>query len=132
GCVPSHGSRALRYVRSARRSRARSAGGRDASVSARRAGAGGNAPWWRWWKIGLALLAAVILAAGAFAYRFNTLGGQLGGFDNDQFADLMRSDMILRGAQPLRDFADAELRGAWPSLGYAVPAWAQEIGGRSL
>ena len=31
-----------------------------------------------------------------------------------------------------RDFADAELRGAWPSLGYATSAWAQRIAGRTL
>ena len=44
----------------------------------------------------------------------------------------MRAEMLLRGQQPLRDFADAELRGAWPALSYAVPAWAQQIGGRTL
>ena len=58
--------------------------------------------------------------------------GSLGGFTNDQFAHLMRAEMMLRGQQPLRDFADAELRGAWPALSYAVPAWAQQIGGRTL
>src|SRR6185436_10422772 len=55
-----------------------------------------------------------------------------GGFDNDEFAHLLRADAMLRGEQPLRDFADAELRGAWPSLSYAVPAWAQRVWGRSL
>jgi len=75
---------------------------------------------------------AIVVAAVAFTYRFNALGGTLGGFDNDEFIHLMRSDMILHGEQPLRDFSDAELRGAWPSLSYAVPAWAQQILGRNL
>jgi hypothetical protein len=88
--------------------------------------------WWRWGRIALAVCAALGVGAAAFAYRFNTLGGTLGGFDNDHFAHLMRAEMLLRGQQPLRDFADAELRGAWPALSYAVPAWAQQIGGRTL
>jgi hypothetical protein len=105
--------------------------GDDAIVTARRPATGGDT-WWRWWKIALAVPAVAMIGALAFVYRFNTLGGTMGGFDNDHFAHLMRTEMLLRGAQPLRDFADAELRGAWPSLSYAVPAWAQEIGGRSL
>lgn len=80
----------------------------------------------------LAALCAVAVAVVAFIYRFNSLDGSLGGFTNDQFVHLMRSEMLLRGEQPLRDFADAELRGAWPSLSYAVPAWAQQLGGRTL
>jgi hypothetical protein len=79
-----------------------------------------------------AAVAALAIAMVAFIYRFNTLDGSLGGFTNDQFADLMRSEMLLRGEQPLRDFADAELRGAWPALSYAAPAWAQQIFGRTL
>jgi len=76
--------------------------------------------------------ATVAIAVLAFVYRFNTPEGSLGGFTNDQFAHLMRAEMLLRGQQPLRDFADAELRGAWPALSYAVPTWAQQIGGRTL
>jgi hypothetical protein len=68
----------------------------------------------------------------AFAFRFNTLGGALGGFDNDHFIYLTRTDMLLWGEQPLRDFVDAELRGAWPALSYVVSAWAQQLGGRTL
>ncbi len=79
-----------------------------------------------------ALLAAVAIAVAAFAFRFNTLGGSLGGFDNDHFVHLLRSDMLLNGEQPLRDFAEAELRGAWPSLGYAASAWAQQLWGPTL
>ena len=88
--------------------------------------------WWRLWRVAIAIAAAAVIAGFAFAYRFNTLGGTLGGFDNDHFAHLMRTDVLLQGEQPLRDFADAELRGAWPALTYAVPAWAQAIGGRTL
>jgi hypothetical protein len=80
----------------------------------------------------LAVAVAVSVAGFAFLYRFNALGGSLGGFDNDDFVTLTRVDMVLAGAQPLRDFADAKLRGAWPALGYEVPAWAQRTWGRSL
>lgn len=79
-----------------------------------------------------ALLVATLIALVAFVYRFNTLGGALGGFDNDHFIYLIRTDMVLAGEQPLRDFVDAELRGAWPALTYTVSAWAQQIGGRTL
>jgi hypothetical protein len=75
---------------------------------------------------------AMLLATVAFLYRFNALGGSLGGFDNDDFFVLTRADMVLDGQLPLRDFVDGELRGAWPSLSYAVPAWAQMIWGRNL
>ena len=86
----------------------------------------------RWGRAIAIAAGAVAIAAIAFVYRFNTPEGSLGGFTNDQFAHLMRAEMILRGQQPLRDFRDAELRGAWPALSYAVPAWAQELGGRTL
>jgi hypothetical protein len=84
------------------------------------------------WRIVCALITALAIAAFAFAFRFNSMSGSLGGFDDDHFATLMRVDLLLEGQQPLRDFIDFELRGAWPSLSYVVPAWAQEIGGRSL
>jgi hypothetical protein len=60
------------------------------------------------------------------------LGGSLGEFDNDHFDILLRAEMLLRGEQPMRDFAHVELRGAWPALSYALPAWAQQIGGRNM
>jgi hypothetical protein len=75
---------------------------------------------------------ALALAAVTFVYRFNTLGGALGGFDNDHFIYLIRTDMVLAGEQPLRDFADAELRGAWPALTYEVSGWAQRLWGPTL
>jgi len=74
----------------------------------------------------------MLVALVAFVFRFNTLGGSLGGFDNDHFIYLIRTDVLLAGEQPLRDFADEELRGAWPALTYAVSAWAQQIGGQTL
>ena len=95
-------------------------------------GADAGRSWWRVWRIVIAVMAAAAVAGFAFTYRFNTMGGTLGGFENDHFAHLVRTDMLLQGEQPLRDFADAELRGAWPALTYAVPAWAQMIGGRTL
>ena len=82
--------------------------------------------------LAIAALSAVAVAGVAFLYRFNSLDGSLGGFTNDHFPQLMRAEMLLRGEQPLRDFADAEMRGAWPALSYEVPAWAQRLGGRTL
>ena len=79
-----------------------------------------------------AALCALAVGLVAFAFRFNSLDGSLGGFTNDQFVHLLRVEMLLHGEQPLRDFADAELRGAWPSLTYAASAWAQQLGGRTL
>jgi hypothetical protein len=80
----------------------------------------------------LAVLIALLLVSFAFLYRFNALGGALGGFDNDEFQMLTRVDLILAGEQPLRDFADGEMRGVWPSLSYEVPAFVQRIWGRNL
>ena len=83
-------------------------------------------------RIASAVAVAVGIGIVSFAFRFNTLGGALGGFDNDHFIYLTRTDMLLWGEQPLRDFVDAELRGAWPALTYLVSAWAQQLGGRTL
>jgi hypothetical protein len=67
-----------------------------------------------------------------FLYRFNTLGGELGGFDNDHFISLARAHQLLDGEWPLRDYADASLGGAWPPLSYLTSAAAQIVFGRSL
>jgi len=75
---------------------------------------------------------ALAIAMLAFLIRFNALGGSLGGFDNDEFFILTRADAILDGEQPLRDFSDGELRAAWPSLSYQVPAWTEQMWGRNL
>ncbi|MEQ1911266.1 MAG: hypothetical protein ABMA15_20775 [Vicinamibacterales bacterium] len=77
-------------------------------------------------------LVAVAVGAIAFIYRFNTLGGPLAGFDNDHFRQLIRAEAMLDGEQPLRDFADAELRALWPPLTYSTSAFAQRVLGRSL
>jgi hypothetical protein len=69
-----------------------------------------------------ALPVALALGALTFVYRFNTLGGSVI-FDNDEYQMLTRVDLLLAGEQPLRDFADGELRGVWPALMYEVPAW---------
>ena len=77
-------------------------------------------------------LIAFVIAASSFLYRFNTLGGPLGGFDNDHFPQLVRSIAMLDGERPLRDFTDAELRALWPAPTYSTSALAQRILGRSL
>jgi len=79
-----------------------------------------------------AMLLALVIATLAFVIRFNALGGSLGGFDNDEFFILTRADAMLDGEQPLRDFSDGELRAAWPSLSYQIPAWTQQVWGRNL
>jgi hypothetical protein len=87
---------------------------------------------WTWRRVAAAVILAVAIAAAVFLLRFNSLGGTLAGFDNDHFVHLIRTDMLLNGEQPLRDFAEAELRGARPSLGYAMSAWAQQLWGRTF
>jgi hypothetical protein len=74
----------------------------------------------------LAILAFTVL------YRFNTLGGALGGFDNDHFVPFAYAKQVEAGEQPLRDFAGAGLQGAWPSLTFELSAWAQRMMGESL
>jgi len=83
-------------------------------------------------RTALVALIAVAIAAFSFLYRFNTLGGPLGGFDNDHFPQLVRSMAIVDGERPLRDFTDAELRALWPAPTYSLSALAQRLLGRSL
>ena len=83
-------------------------------------------------RTALVALIAFVIAAFSFLYRFNTLGGPLGGFDNDHFPQLVRSMAMLDGERPLRDFTDAELRALWPAPTYSTSALAQRIFGRSL
>jgi hypothetical protein len=63
----------------------------------------------------------------AFLYRFNALGGALGGFDGDHFIYYLGARAVADGERPLRDFADAGVMGAWPALTYELPALAQRI-----
>ena len=68
----------------------------------------------------------------AFLYRFNGLGGALGGFDGDHFIYYLGAKQVAHGERPLRDFADGGLQGAWPALTYELPALAQKWGGETL
>ena len=74
---------------------------------------------------------AFLLLAWVFLYRFNTLGGAFGGFDNDHFLYLTLAKQVQAGEQPLRDFQDA-MHGAWPSLTYELSAAAQRLFGNNL
>ena len=68
----------------------------------------------------------------AFLYRFNALGGALGGFDGDHFIYYLGSQAVAHGERPLRDFADAGVMGAWPALSYELPAIAQHVFGETF
>ena len=74
---------------------------------------------------------AVLLFAWVFLYRFNTLGGSLGGFDNDHFLYMTLAKQVEAGEQPLRDFLDG-VHGARPSLTYELSAGAQRLFGDNL
>lgn len=76
-------------------------------------------------------IVAVAMFGGVFLYRFNTLGGAYGGFDNDHFLYLAAAKQVEAGEQPLRDFQDG-MHGAWPSLTYEFSAAAQRYLGDSL
>lgn len=76
-------------------------------------------------------LVAILLFGWVFLYRFNTLGGAYGGFDNDHFLYLAVAKQVEAGEQPLRDFQDA-MHGGWPSLTYELSAAAQRYLGDSL
>src|SRR5256885_1453178 len=49
---------------------------------------------------------AVALFALTIAYRVLTLGGPLGGFENDQFVTLSQAQQIVMGDWPVRDFVE--------------------------
>ena len=83
-------------------------------------------------RTAIVALIALAITAFSFLYRFNTLGGPLGGFDNDHFPQLVRAMAMLDGERPLRDFSDAELRALWPAPTYSTSALAQSLFGRSL
>jgi hypothetical protein len=75
---------------------------------------------------------AILLFGWVFLYRFNTLGGAFGGFDNDHFLHFVYAKQVQAGEQPLRDFLDAGLQGARPSLTYELSAAAQAYVGNNL
>jgi hypothetical protein len=76
-------------------------------------------------------LVALLLGVWVFLYRFNTLGGAFGGFDNDHFLYFAIAKQVEAGEQPLRDFQDG-VHGAWPSLTYELSAAAQKYFGDNL
>lgn len=78
------------------------------------------------------LLVPCLIALLAFVYRFNALGGALGGFDGDQFIYYLGARAVANGERPLRDFADAGVMGAWPALSYELPALAQRVLGQTF
>ncbi|HEV8393928.1 MAG TPA: hypothetical protein VGQ37_06620 [Vicinamibacterales bacterium] len=95
-------------------------------------GPGGGRPGgWRPRLTTTGIVAALLFLFVA-SYRFNTLGGALGGFDNDHFVHLAQAWQVEAGEQPLRDFLDSGLQGARPSLTYELSALAQRLGGRTL
>lgn len=49
---------------------------------------------------------AVVLFFLTLAYRLLTLGGPLGGFENDQFVTLSQAQQIVMGDWPVRDFVE--------------------------
>ncbi len=75
---------------------------------------------------------AVVLCCWVGAYRFNTLGGAFGGFDNDHYLHFALAKQVESGEQPLRDFLDSGLQGARPSLTYELSAAAQRVFGDNL
>jgi hypothetical protein len=75
---------------------------------------------------------AVVLVGFTCLYRFNTLGGRFGGFDNDHFVPFAYAKQVQAGEQPLRDFEGLGLQGAWPSLAYETSALAQRWFGDNL
>ena len=70
---------------------------------------------------------ALVVFLCAFFYRFNTLGGSLGGFTNDEFGYLSRARQIQAGEVPFRDFNDP----GW-FLTDCLAAAAQWLGGYNL
>ena len=87
----------------------------------------GRRPSWIW----LTILGAALFVF-VFFYRFNTLGGALGGFDDDHFVPLAYAKQVQAGDQPLRDFTGLGLQGAWPSLTFELSAAAQSLFGNNL
>jgi hypothetical protein len=53
-----------------------------------------------------AAAASLAIFAVSFVFRFNALGGALGGFGNDHFIHLARARLMVAGEVPFRDFSD--------------------------
>ncbi|HLG54995.1 MAG TPA: hypothetical protein VI485_06665 [Vicinamibacterales bacterium] len=80
----------------------------------------------------IVLIVATLLFVLVALYRFDALGGAFGGFDNDHFLHFAYAKQVQAGEQPLRDFQDAGLQGARPSLTYELSAAAQRYFGNNL
>jgi hypothetical protein len=76
-----------------------------------------------------ALVASIALGliALTIAYRFLTMGGPLGGFENDQFVTLSQAQQIVMGEWPMRDFVELGM-----PLTVMLSALGQAIIGRTL
>jgi hypothetical protein len=74
---------------------------------------------------------ATLLFVWVALYRFNTLGGSFGGFDNDHFVQFAYAKQVEAGEQPLREF-QAGVQGARPSLTFELSAAAQRYLGDNL
>ena len=85
-----------------------------------------------WRRARARTIVAVLLFGFTCLYRFNTLGGRFGGFDNDHFVPFAYAKQVQAGEQPLRDFDGLGLQGAWPSLTYETSALTQRWFGDNL
>ena len=74
-----------------------------------------------------ALFVSVLVGVCTFVYRFNQLGGTLGGFENDHFVQLSTARQIVAGDLPFRDYN--EIGAPLTTLSSAV---GQMIGGHAL
>jgi hypothetical protein len=70
---------------------------------------------------------AIGVAVATFVYRFNQLGGTLGGFENDHFVQLSTARQIVGGDMPFRDYN--EIGAPLTSFSSAV---GQMVGGHAL
>ena len=74
-----------------------------------------------------AVLVALLVGALTFIYRFNQLGGTLGGFENDHFVQLSSARQIVAGDLPFRDYN--EIGAPLTTVSSAI---GQMIGGHAL
>src|SRR5436190_14552899 len=79
-----------------------------------------------------AAIAALALLVLTSLYRFGTLGGALGGFDDDHSMQLAYARQIEAGERPGRDFLGVSLQGVWPPVGFLASAAAQRWLGETL
>ena len=78
------------------------------------------------------IVVAVLLFGWVFLYRFNTLGGAFGGFDNDHFLLLRAGQAGRRRASSRSATSTMAMQGARPSLTYELSAAAQRYFGDNL